>query len=167
MFSINGGNTWFFFIKTDDQITGPDAIYYHYKGFIPISGHCPFTTRPGLASIWWSDRIPDRVSGSILWWTGGQIKVTLSDCDDITTFDGTGYVKSRPLAISPRLSISRHYPFTTRPGLASIWCSWSRCSRMNLMRVAVQSTPGSAATFFLLFVVSWDGSHRYNLGENL
>jgi hypothetical protein len=45
-----GGRTCFF-IKMGDEITGLDAIYSHYKGFIPNSRHYPFTTRPGLASI--------------------------------------------------------------------------------------------------------------------
>jgi len=37
-----------------------------------------------------SHRMLDLVSSSIFWWTGGQTKVTtLSDCDDITPFDGT------------------------------------------------------------------------------
>ncbi len=38
---------------------------------------------------WSFSAILKLVSGSIPWWTGGQTKVTtLSDCDDITPFDG-------------------------------------------------------------------------------
>ncbi len=51
-----------------------------------------------------SDRILEQVTSSILWWTGFQTKVTtLSDCDDITPFDGR-YLLCRTLFAAFRVS---------------------------------------------------------------